>query len=138
MTLRALVVAATVSVVIPLAIPARAQQTGVPKPDLRMQRLEHWLDAVFRHNPGLIDDRIVDVGKLSDLELQTLLVDATTVVRIIRTPNLATSQASIPFTLPGAPGQTPRPVRYVPAEVTRLKQLACAVGGLADAAPCEW
>jgi tetratricopeptide (TPR) repeat protein len=137
MTLRAMVVAVTATVVISSAVPA-AQLGGVPAPDVRIERLERWLEAVLRHNPGLIDDRIVDIGKLSNVELQFLLVDATAIVRIIRTPSLAASRASVSITLPGPPGQTPRPVRYTPTEVTRLKQLACAVGGLADSAPCEW
>lgn len=138
MTFRALVVAVATSFVISSAVPATAQQRERPSPDVRMRRLEQWLDAVFRHDPGLHDDRIVAVGQLSNLELQILLLDATSVVRIIRTPSLATSHASLPFTLPSAPGRTPRPVRYAPGEVTRLKQLACAVGGLADVAQCEW
>jgi tetratricopeptide (TPR) repeat protein len=138
MTLRALVVAGMLSVVILQPVAAQPPQSGAPSTDVRMQRLERWLDAVFRHNPGFIDDRIVDIGKLSNVELQILLVDATAVVRIIRTPSLATSHAGVSITLPGQPGQTPRPVRYTPIEVTRLKQLACAIGGLADSAPCEW
>jgi hypothetical protein len=137
MILRPVVVAVAASIVMSPAVSA-AQQGGVPTADVRMQRLEGWLDAVFQHSPGLIDDRIVEVGKSSNLELQILLVDATTLVRIVRTPNLAASRASVPITLPGGLGRTPRPVGYAPAEVTRLKQLACAIGGLADSAPCEW
>jgi tetratricopeptide (TPR) repeat protein len=137
MILRPVVVAVALSIVMFPAVSA-AQPGGVPPADVRMQRLERWLDAVFEHNPGLIDDRIADIGKLSDVELQILLVDATTIVRIIRTPSLATSHAGISMTLPGAQRQTPRPARYAPAEVTRLKQLACAIGGLAESAPCEW
>jgi tetratricopeptide (TPR) repeat protein len=134
---RSVVLAVAASIVMSSAVSA-AQQGGVPPADVRMQRLERWLDALFQHNPGLIDDRIVEIGKLSNLELQILLVDATAVVRIIRTPNLATSHAGISMTLPGAQRQTARPARYAPTEVTRLKQLACAIGGLADSAPCEW
>jgi tetratricopeptide (TPR) repeat protein len=134
---RRLMVAVAASIVMSAGASA-AQQVGLPPADVRMQRLERWLDAVFRHNPGLIDDGIVDIGKWSNVELQILLVDATAVVRIIRTPSLATSHAGLSMTLPGGQGQTPRPVRYAPAEVTRLKQLACAIGGLVDAAACEW
>jgi len=137
MIFRPVVVAVAASIVMFPAVSA-AQPGGVPPADVRMQRLERWLDAVFQHNPGLIDDRIADIGKLSDVDLQILLVDATTIVRIIRTPSLATSHAGISMTLPGAQRQTPRPARYAPTEVTRLKQLACAIGGLADSAPCEW
>ncbi|HEX7797620.1 MAG TPA: tetratricopeptide repeat protein [Vicinamibacterales bacterium] len=134
---RPVVVAVAASIVMSSAVSA-AQQGGVPPADVRMQRLERWLDAVLQHNPGLIDDRLVEIGKLSNLELQILLVDATAVVRIIRTPSLATSRAGISMTLPGAQRQVPRPAGYAPTEVTRLKQLACAIGGLADSAPCEW
>jgi tetratricopeptide (TPR) repeat protein len=137
MTPRRLVAVIAASIAMAPAVPA-AQQGALPRADVRIERLERWLDAVFQHNPGLIDDRIVDIGTWSNVELQILLVDATAVVRIIRTPSLATAHAGVAMTLPGGQGQTPRPVRYAPTEVTRLKQLACAIGGLADSTACEW
>jgi len=81
----------------------------------------------------------VVVGKRSNAELQLLLVDATTVIRIVRSPNLASESAGVPIPVSrDRAGQTLRSVSYTPREISRLKQIACAVGGFLDGRPCEW
>jgi tetratricopeptide (TPR) repeat protein len=138
MALKALAVAAALLLVAAPAGAAPIQQRAAPPTEPRMERLERWLDAVFQHNPGSYDDRIVDVGKWSDAELEMLFLDASTVIRIIRNPGLASPNVGFPMLVPGdRTGQTSRPVRYTVTEISRLKQLACTVGGLVDAAPCE-
>jgi len=57
----------------------------------------------------------------------------------VRMPGLASEQANVSISVPiDRTGQMPRAVAYTPRLISRLKQLACAVGGLLDAAPCEW
>jgi hypothetical protein len=137
MTSRALAAAGLLAVIGLSAFPAA--QTPATPPDARMQRLEQWLDAALEHSPGRVDTRIVEIGKLSNVDLQTLDIDTGALVRIIRTPNLASSDSGLWLTTPGERvDRVPRPIRYTPKEVTRMKLLACAVGGLADAAPCAW
>ena len=137
MTLKALVVVGALSAFSSTASRGLAQPA--PSRDVRLERFEQWLGALLHHSPGFVDDEIVVVGKQSNAELQVLFVDATTVIRILRNPNLASESAGVPISVPsGRAGQTPRPVPYTPREISRLKQIGCAVGGFLEARPCEW
>lgn len=137
MTLKLLVVAGALSALVSTASAGWAQPA--PSRDPRLERFEQWLGALLHHSPGFVDDGIVVVGQQSNAELQVLFVDATTVVRILRNPNLASESAGVPISVPSArAGQTPRLVPYTPREISRLKQIACAVGGSLEGRPCEW
>jgi tetratricopeptide (TPR) repeat protein len=141
MTLKALVVAGALAAASWNIQAAAVRQPAAPTSgsDPRLEQLEHWLGALLHHSPGLIDDEIVVVGKRSNIELQTLSVDASTLVRVLRNPSLASPNGRFTVTVPNdRPGQAPRVLQYTPPEISRLKQLACAVGGFIDAAPCEW
>jgi hypothetical protein len=138
MTLKALIAAAALSGLSSTASAGPTQQPG-PSRDLRLERFEQWLTAVLHHRPGVVDDEIVVVGKRSNAELQILFIDATTVIRIVRSPNLASESASVPILVSrDRGGQTLRSAPYTPGEISRLKQIACAVGGVLDGRPCEW
>ena len=123
MTLKALVVAGALSAFVSTASAGWAQPA--PSRDPRLERFEQWLGALLRHSPGFVDDGIVVVGQQSNAELQVLFVDATTVIGILRNPNLASESAGVPISVPSArAGQTPRLVPYTPREISRLKQIA--------------
>jgi hypothetical protein len=140
MTLKAVVVAAVLLVCCGRADAARLQQGAAPNTEVRITQLEQWLTALVHHSPGLIDDELVTVGTRSNADLQTLALDVTTLIRILRNPSLLSYNATFVVSTPREQtGRAPlQVVRYTPRQLTRLKQLACAVGGVLDAAPCEW
>ena len=136
MALKALVVAAALSGSSWRADAAPLQRGAVATPEIRINHLQQWLQAVLVHSPGLIDDQIVEVGKQSNADLKILAIDATSLIRILRSPSLALYNA--PFAVIYERDQAGQAFRYTARELTRLKQLACAVGGFLDTAPCEW
>ncbi len=104
MTLKALVVAGALSAFVSTASAGLAQPA--PSRDARLERFEQWLGALLHHSPGFVDDGIVVVGQQSNAELQVLFVDATTVIRILRNPNLASESAGCPDLGPERSGGT--------------------------------
>jgi tetratricopeptide (TPR) repeat protein len=136
MALKALVVAAALSVSSWRADAAPFQRGAVSTPEIRITYLQQWLQAVLIHSPGLIDDQIIEVGKRSNADLKILAIDATSLIRILRSPGLAAYNAPFAVLYEREPGG--QSFRYTVRELTRLKQLACAVGGFLDAEPCEW
>jgi tetratricopeptide (TPR) repeat protein len=109
-----------------------------PPADPRMARLEFWLNAVLQHQPGSADADVFTVGSWGNADLRTLLIDASSLVQLIHDPAEAGQGARVLFSFKpqGATGW--QPVRYTTDQVVRLKQLACAVGGIGDEPPCEW
>ena len=138
MTWKALVVASLLSAGCPAAA-APLQQRAAPARDVRLERLEQWLTTLFHHNPGSVDDGITAIGTWSNTDLQNLYVDATAIVRVIRSPGLASEGSSLIVSVDAErEGRAPRPIRYNSQQVVRLKQIACAISGLAEAVPCRW
>jgi len=143
MTLKGLVVAVALSAAGWSAGAAPLQLGIAPNYKLPLDAVEQWLDALLRHSPGVIDDRITAVGERSNGDLDSLYVYATALVRLIRNPTLASRNASLLLSISVAgdgAGQPARVVRMTLSgpELLRIKQIACAVGGFADTAPCEW
>lgn len=143
MTLKGLVVAVALSAVGWSAGAAPLQLGIAPNYKLPLDAVEQWLDALLRHSPGVIDDRITAVGKRSNGDLDSLYVYATALIRLIRNPTLASKNGSLLLSISVAregAGQ-PERVARIPLtgqELLRIKQIACAVGGFVDTAPCEW
>jgi len=138
MTLKALVVAGLLSAAWPAAT-VLVQERGAPARDVRLERVEQWLNMLLHHNPGSVDAAVIAVGKWSSSDLQNLYVDATAIVRMIRNPGLASENSNPVLSVEAERGgRAPRPVRYNRPQLVRLKQIACAVGGLVESAPCQW
>jgi len=98
----------------------------VVTPD-RLDRLEAWLKAIDRHDPGEIDDATNEVGQWTNDQLRGLWVDIGSLAALLR--NLRLNQFAI---RPDGQGK-PTPVRYRSPLLERLKTLACAAAGqLAD------
>jgi tetratricopeptide (TPR) repeat protein len=88
--------------------------------DARIDRVERWLKAVARHEPGRVDLEAIDVGAWSQHDLQSLWIDVDVLVKLMRHPG------SGGFTIT-PPGQhTPQEIRYTKAQLHRLGVLACA------------
>src|SRR5262249_651645 len=54
--------------------------------DERLDRLEQWVKAVARHEPGLVDDAATMVGSWPARDVRVLWVDATALAGLIRDP----------------------------------------------------
>lgn len=91
--------------------------------------LERWVKAVLHHEPGLDDPSLQAIGLLSSGELQILWVDVTDLILVMRDPNL------VRFTVVGQNGRK-QEVPYNPVDLSRLRTLACAAGGLIDDPAC--
>jgi tetratricopeptide (TPR) repeat protein len=127
---------------IPLAVTVVVGQTRVGRPRAlpplrsiivstdRVERLERWVKAVDEHEPGDIGDAASEIGRFSENALRDLWVDAQSLVALMRDRNTAVFEAS---------GGTP-PVRtriiYKPADLRRMKVLACAAAGVLDDRDC--
>jgi tetratricopeptide (TPR) repeat protein len=143
MTLKGLVVAGALLAVCWTAAAAPLQLGIAPPRDPRLSEFEQWLATILHHSPGLIDDGTIVVGKRSNSDLDALYGYATAVVQLIRNPNLTSKSEnlSVSYSVTREDrDQPPRVVRllFTPLELQRLKQMACALGGFIDAAPCEW
>jgi Tfp pilus assembly protein PilF len=105
----------------------RAQVVDVP--DARIVRVEQWLKAVARHEPGIVDAPVELIGSWPARDIRVLWVDVTAIAMLIRDP------LGSRFTLSGE-RQPPVPVRYTPNQLARLRVLACAAGGRLLTRPC--
>jgi hypothetical protein len=113
------------------ATPVRAQPQ--PRPlaafvdDARIDRVEQWMKAVARHEPGRADDPAAEVGAWATLDLQTLWIDVDVLVKLMRHPGSAR------FTMKSPGQRTQQEIRYTAAQLRRLRALACvAIGIVAD------
>ena len=142
MTLKRLVVAG-VLLAVAWSAGAAPLQLGIdPNYKLPLDAVEQWMAALLQHDPGVIDDRISAVGQRSNSDLDALYIYATALVRVIRNPALASRNESLPLSISVArgAGQPERVARITLTgpELLRTKQIACAIGGFVDTAPCEW
>jgi tetratricopeptide (TPR) repeat protein len=93
-----------------------------------MFTVERWLKAVLRHAPGVTDDAVVEIRSWSVSQLETLEVDASVLVRLMRDPTLSSFFRNL---------KPPRLIRYTAPQLHRLKVLACAAAGLLKEPPCQ-
>jgi tetratricopeptide (TPR) repeat protein len=107
---------------------------GVVRPqqdmEARLVRLEQWLKAVMRHEPGTTDAAAERVGAWSNSELQALWIDTNVVVQLIRNPKAAK------FTLRAEDQRTSQEIRYSTVQFRRIRALACAAAGVLVDARC--
>ena len=101
----------------PPASPARHAE-GVP-PSSRIDRLEAWLAAVERHEPGTSDPPALLVRSWTPAELLDLAADIAMVTALIRDPRHLVMWLADPER-PGRPQQAP----YSPADELRIRALA--------------
>src|SRR5438128_704061 len=89
--------------------------TGDNPPD-RIDKLRQWLSAVSHHEAGTQDDVVFEIAAFSSTDLQLLIIDAQSLVTLIRNP-----RAPILFV---KSGQTQRQVPYTGTQIKRLRDLA--------------
>lgn len=108
---------------------ANAQDSVSRTPD-RIERLEQWLEAVERHEPGALDDPLMRVASWDRTTLWRVWVDFLSVVSLVREPDvlLFTAPAeSEPFSgfyrLPPTQRRM-RGIGYSREEISRLRLIA--------------
>src|SRR5581483_7369577 len=83
-----------------------------------VSRVDRWLTAVLRHQPGSFDADAVAVASWSNPELQELWIDLTVVVELIRNPK------TVRFTVNPVGGGRPRDLRVSPNDLVRFRAIA--------------
>jgi tetratricopeptide (TPR) repeat protein len=90
----------------------------------RIPRLERWLKAVDRHEPGESDEAVDEVGSWSIVELRGLWVDVYVLAQLARNPKLAHFVVKTDTQASGVE------IRYSSQQLRQLATLACAAGAM--------
>jgi hypothetical protein len=108
----------------------------------RISRLERWLSAIASHKPGAVDEGLRLVSTWSQEELRLIWVDVSTIVSLIREPDVMLFFVTEPSRAGGAPRQvsplaTSRStqVLYTVGELRRLRAIASKVSPEAKPGP---
>lgn len=94
---------------------AAVAPAAAPAPD-HIDRLGRWVNDALSHQPGDVDDRVVEVGSWPNGDLQTLWIDLSVLADLLRNPR------ATHFTIKTANGRT-REIRYSQSEFNRLKDI---------------
>jgi tetratricopeptide (TPR) repeat protein len=116
----------------------RAPGSGIPLPtidnvqDDRLERLERWITLAARHTPGEDDQELEEIAAWPNAHLKSLWVDASALVQLMR------SARSGSGTMSAGPQErrTSVQVRYTKIQFQRMRELACAAGGMLVDAEC--
>jgi len=106
------------------SVRAQPRPPGALVDDARLDRLERWVKAAARHEPGSADQEVTEVGSWAQRDLQTLWVDVDVLVKLMRNPG-ATA-----FSMAAPRQRTPQPIIYTKPQLRRLRALACAAVGI--------
>lgn len=141
MTLRLLVVTA-VLLLAGGAPGAQTQTRSVPGPppaflpetsiatDARIARVELWLKALLDHEQGITDQALTTVASWWGDDLQELWLDLNSLVRLMRSPG------TVRFSWQTQNDPKPRDIRYSPAQLQRLRAMACTASGAVREPAC--
>lgn len=99
--------------------------------DLRLERVQLWLTAVLKHEPGTTDASATQAASWSGQDLRTLWIDLNVLARLMRGPNVRA------FTFQAERDPKPTTIRYSAAHFNRMRALACVAAGTAQSAPCS-
>ncbi len=117
---------------------AQSRPSFEPVADARIDRLERWLKAVARHQPGQADQESFDVGSWSQPDLQALWIDVDVLVKMMRNPG------SLRFTMRMTGQRTPQDLQrkpqdilYTKTQLGRIRAMACAAVGIVADPHCR-
>ena len=113
---RSIAVALVVCLLAPVPV-ADAQATNQP-PKSRLERLERWVDALERHQPGQSDAAVQSLDSWAATDLAELKITFYSLLQLMRDPSVRI------FFLPGTGSRTPRQVLYSLGEIRQLLALA--------------
>ncbi len=100
--------------------------SGEPVGEIRLTRLEQWLGAVDRHNPGYEDQALLDVTEWTHDDLRSLWIDLDVLAQLMRKPKSGAA------TVRPEGQRLSSTVNYSPDQRKRLVLLACAAAGILE------
>jgi Tetratricopeptide repeat len=111
----------------------------------RISRLEQWLSATASHRPGAVDEHVRLVNTWNQEQLRLIWIDVSTIVSLIREPDVSLFYVNEPTTR-GGPGQQGRQlsslatsrstqVLYTLGELRRLRALAKSISPTGKSGP---
>jgi hypothetical protein len=127
-----------------MAIPASlAAQSGKPEVSPRIARLEAWLSAIARHEPGVTDEWVLRINEWSQEELRLIWIDVSTLVSLVREPGISLFYVSEPTRTASQPTRQTSPlataratqVLYDGGDLRRLREIAKGISALALPGP---
>ena len=92
---------------------------GQPNDD-RVTRVEQWLKAVMRHEPGTTDEAAQRVASWSASDIRRLWIDANAIAQLMRDPRRSG------FQVRAERQPATQTIRYSTLQLMRMKALACA------------
>lgn len=103
-----------------------AAQSSQPELSPRIARLEKWLAAIQQHELGAADEAVLEVNRWNQEELRLIWIDVSTVVSLVREPDIRLfyiSEAPVPST-------GPLPRQTSPVATARATQVLYTIGEL--------
>ena len=109
----------------------------------RITRLERWLSAIASHRPGAVDDSVRLINSWNQEELRLVWVDVSSIVSLVREPDIQLFYVSEPQTRSTGPTRQVSPlatnrstqVLYTIGELRRLRAIAKTVSPTSKAGP---
>jgi hypothetical protein len=109
----------------------------------RITRLERWLSATASHRPGAVDDSVRLINSWNQEELRLVWVDVSSIVSLVREPDVQLFYVSEPQTRSTGPTRPVSPVAtnrstqvlYTVGELRRLRAIAKTVSPTGKAGP---
>lgn len=122
---------------------ARAQTARDTASFSRMDRLDVWLAAVQRHEPGVFDQATTDIAQWGADDLRRIWLDVSSLTSLVREPSVITFHTPAErvrvLERPFSVAENPSPVRtqsaqifYSPSEIRHLREIADSIGGQYD------
>jgi hypothetical protein len=131
--------------VLSLALSSSAGQETPPGEEVspRITRLERWLSAIASHRPGAVDDSVRLINSWNQEQLRLVWVDVSTIVSLVREPDIQLFYVSEPQTRSTGPTRPVSPlatnrstqVLYTIGELRRLRAIAKTVSLTSKAGP---
>src|SRR5207245_4617154 len=95
-----------------------------------LDRLQRWLKAVDRHEPGEQDEAVAEVGAWTNAELRALWIDVNVLTQLMRNVRLAR------FIVQGEGQRGATEIRYTSLQHHQLIAFACAAAAMMAERDC--
>jgi len=96
----------------------------------RIERLKAWLKAVDRHEPGVEDDVVGEVGGWSNTQLRGLWIDVNVLTQLMRNVRLSR------FLIRMETQRNATEIRYTSQQLRQMATLACVAGAMLARPDC--
>lgn len=127
--LSAVVLLSPLLAALPAALAAQPVRGVESIPDSRIDRLTAWVQATALHHPGVGDQQVDRIRDWTSGDLRALLDDAMALVTIVE------KHRTHRFFVTGADYRRVE-LGYTKPQLTRMRRLACAAGGLVEEDYC--